>query len=201
MHKEDVYETFQVEHLTVKIVRDDIPMNPRDYDCGSLFFAWHKRYLVGDDPTKHGMPNSAHIHDEFESMDAIRAYIEETFKPKCILPVYMADHGGVSFSTGSFNDPWDSGQVGFIFTHGDDGFIDPEAALKAQVEEYSDWASGNVWGFVVEGAEYDGPESSCWGFIGDPSKSGVVEEGLASAKYLIEREHSETARCEAAVHL
>lgn len=196
-----VYEQFEVEHLTVKIVADDDPQNPRDDDNASLFFGWCKRHLCGDDPTKHGMPNAYHLREVFPGgWDEIRAYIEEHFNPRCILPVFMYDHGGVSYSTGSFGCSWDSGQVGFIFTTGEDDFPDPEAALKCQVEAYSDWASGNAWGFVVENSEGDDLESCC-GFIGDPDKSGVIEEGLASAKHLVERERSEAARCEAMVRL
>lgn len=200
---ENIYETFKVEYLTVKIVQDEDAQNPRYDDNGSLFFGWHKRYLCGDDPTKHGMPDAHHLREEFpDGWDAIRAYIEERFKPKCILPVFMYDHGGVSYSTGEFGCGWDSGQVGFIFTNcpEDDGWADPEAALKAQVQEYSDWASGNAWGFVIEGSEGETQES-CWGFIGDPSESGVIEEGLASAKCLIEHEKREAQRCADMVRL
>jgi len=202
MSRENVYEKFEVEYLTVKIVNDESPSNPRDDHSGSLFFGWHKRYLCGDDPTKHGMPNAHHLREVFpDGWDEIRAHIEEHFKPRCILPVFMYDHGGVAYSTGSFGCSWDSGQIGFIFTHGpDDDWEDPEAALKALVEEYSEWASGNVWGYVVENSEGD-VESSCWGFIGDPDKSGVIEEARASAKWLIERERREAQRCADMVRL
>lgn len=32
------------------------------------------------------------------------------------LPLYLYDHSGITMSTGSFGDRWDSGQVGYIYT-------------------------------------------------------------------------------------
>ena len=47
---------------------------------------------------------------EIEAM--IQATLNEHY---VILPLYLFDHSGISISTGSFHDPWDSGQVGFIY--------------------------------------------------------------------------------------
>lgn len=78
-----------------------------------------------------------------------------------ILPVYMLDHGGVSYSVGSFNDPWDSGQVGYIYMdptspaveacYGKDNMPDRELAVKelaGEVEDYDNYVNGRV--YVVE---------------------------------------------------
>lgn len=40
-----------------------------------------------------------------------------------ILPLYLFDHSGLTISTSDFNDPWDSGQVGYIY-------LDKETAMK-----------------------------------------------------------------------
>lgn len=73
-------------------------------------------------------------------------------------------------------------------------------SLDAQVDYYSDWAQGNVYGYVVRDEAGDTLES-CWGFIGEPSESGVIEEGVAAAKALIEYEKKQTRLCEQAMHL
>ncbi|MBQ1716696.1 MAG: hypothetical protein II025_02230, partial [Ruminococcus sp.] len=38
--------------------------------------------------------------------------MSEIEKAYVVLPVYLLDHSGLSVSTHSFNDPWDSGQTG-----------------------------------------------------------------------------------------
>lgn len=78
------------------------------------FWAWHKRYSLG--------ASSAHKprHQDYGSWDELRQAIIKAVKPVVILPVYMYDHGDLAFSTSPFTCPWDSGQVGFIFTTRED---------------------------------------------------------------------------------
>ena len=73
-------------------------------------------------------------------------------------------------------------------------------SLDAQVEHYSDWAQGNVYGYVVRDETGDTLES-CWGFIGEPNESGVIYDGVDAAKALIEYEKKQTRLCEQAMHL
>jgi hypothetical protein len=73
-------------------------------------------------------------------------------------------------------------------------------SLDAQVEHYSDWARGNVYGYVVRDETGDTLES-CWGFIGEPGESGVIYEGVDAAKALIEYEKKQTRLREQAMHL
>lgn len=109
------------------------------------------------------------------------------------LPLYLFDHSGITMSTTSFNDRWDSGQVGWIyidketilsqrskFKNDKDHLIKfternwREGAyqiLKKEVKIYDMYLQGQVYGAVIE--EYD-PTSkefdeidSCWGFYDD----------------------------------
>jgi hypothetical protein len=96
-----------------------------------------------------------------------------------ILPLYLLDHSGISMSTGSFNDPWDSGQVGFIFVSVADAKKEwgwkvltekrrrhIEDILRGEVETYDQYLTGDVYGYILEGP--DGEElDSCWGFFGE----------------------------------
>lgn len=66
----------------------------------------------------------------------------------CILPLYLLDHSGLFIQTTSFGDPWDSGQIGWIYADTDMivkefGALNPETVAKAQklllseVDEYN----------------------------------------------------------------
>lgn len=121
-----------------------------------------------------------------------------------VKPIYMYDHSGIALSTGAFSCPWDSGQVGYAvmpretvdneFGGNEDK---AEKCIDAEVEVYSDYVSGNVWGFVAEEREIDYCEceggcddcesksddegwvdvDSCWGFYGrDTSTNGMADQ-------------------------
>lgn len=49
-----------------------------------------------------------------------------------ILPLYLYDHSGITMSTTSFNDRWDSGQVGYIYASRED-FINNTGYLKSEL--------------------------------------------------------------------
>lgn len=124
---------------------------------------------------------------------------------------HWADSGG-----------WDSGATGYVYIAQDRwdllGGGDPSAVvdgevdlplgpvpvkvtqvwkmLEAEVQEYDDWCTGNVWGYVVtkpcdHGHEDDNDDTiaacphsevvdSCWGFIGDPKYA--LDEGRSAAQ-------------------
>lgn len=122
------------------------------------------------------------------------------------LPVYAYIHCGVTLSTSPFNDPWDSGRSGFVYS--DLAGTTPEM-LKAGLEEYNKYLAGDTWGFVVEeaveliGQREDGTTvereewvkiSSCWGFLGrDPQKNGMADacEDWLKEGYVFVDEHGD----------
>lgn len=112
-----------------------------------------------------------------------------------ILDLYLYDHSGISMSTGPFSCPWDSGRVGFIYctlekaqenwcskgSQGWDHIVYPEGGsdltgktlrecaeivLRAEVETYDDFLTGQVAGFIAENPDGDTLDS-CWGFYPD----------------------------------
>lgn len=106
--------------------------------------------------------------------------------------VYMLEHSGVAYSTGSFGDPWDSGAVGFIWADDDDvsswfGGVPTSREkvskrLDFEVERYSDWANGEV--YTVSLIEADGDViEAVGGCIGDRDlELGIAEmEDIARA--------------------
>lgn len=109
------------------------------------------------------------------------------------LPLYLYDHSGITMSTASFNNCWDSGQIGWIYTDKENILSQrykfrnskgnlikitkrnwKEVAyqiLKKEVKIYNMYLQGEVYGIIIE--EYDSDfedfdeTDSCWGFYDD----------------------------------
>lgn len=152
--------------------------------------------------------------------DAIDAKVETAVwkvldERAVILPLYLYDHGGLRMSVGSFSCPWDSGQVGWIYASRADVLKNwggkrltarlrkrAEALLKAEVETYDQFLSGDVWGWAVYETDEEcdcEPDDecdctagaahveSCWGYYG---VADALSEGKASLEWL-EKETSD----------
>lgn len=153
---------------TIKIEIDNDPMNPRD-DCnlGEILYT-SSRYTLGDSRVE-----ADTIQEITERNDVI------------YLPVYAYIHGSVMLSTSGFSDVWDSGQCGIIYCEMDaakaefpslDGTELIEVVkrcLEAEVEMYSKYLSGDMYGYIVE-SSFD--EDSCWGFY---SREDALNEAKA----------------------
>ena len=160
----------QYEHkgLTVKIVLDDSPTNPREWSNVGTMVCFHGRYTLGDE-------NQKISQEELEELVQRGSVIS--------LPLYLYDHSGLTMKTSPFSCRWDSGQVGHIY-------VTREAVLKEygkkiltkklremvlkqlkqEVETYNDYLQGNVYGFQVEtpnGTHLD----SCYGHYGLKEKA------------------------------
>lgn len=77
--------------------------NPRDWDNLGIIVTWHRRYSLGDEQPKQEPAEWA-------------ADIKRKCPNLIILPVYLYDHSGITISTTPFSCPWDSGQIGYIYT-------------------------------------------------------------------------------------
>lgn len=148
MYKEYVYAEETVGKYTVKVLQDSDPVNPRtELDNLSDMVCFHRRYNLGD---KH-------------NMDIEEA--QEILKRKDIhwLPLYLYDHSGITMSTGAFSCSWDSGQVGFIYLEKEVHKREcnrkrankkhMEEIMRAEVEEYDNYLTGEVYGYIVEDEE------------------------------------------------
>lgn len=120
-------------------------------------------------------------------------YLLERHANIVALPLCLYDHSGITMSTTSFNDRWDSGQVGWIYTDKETILSQrykfrnskgnlikitkrnwKEAAyqnLKKEVQMYDMYLQGDVYGIVIEEYDSDCKEfdeiDSCWGFYDD----------------------------------
>ena len=91
------------------------------------------------------------------------------------LPLYLMEHSGISMQTSDYHDPWDSGQVGWIWStiekaekvtgNHNVGMEQVQEWLRGEVEHYSQYLCGDVYGYIVEKYEKgDWTETeSLWG--------------------------------------
>jgi len=136
------------EGYTMKyLVRDDIPLSPREWDNLGTMVCFHRRYDLGD---KHDYT----VED-----------IKELVKREDIisLPLYLYDHSGISMRTypHGHHVAWDCGQVGYIFVTKERikkeyGKVTKKTiekaieVLKGEVENYDQYIQGDVYCCVVE---------------------------------------------------
>lgn len=107
------------------------------------------------------------------------------------LPLWLYDHSGITISCGDrvypYNDRWDSGLVGWIVyarqkDDGEDWRKNAFARMRAEVEEYDHYLTGEVYGFTLyeNGEETD----TIWSYYGDDlTQNGILDEcpGLTEA--------------------
>ncbi len=145
-----------------KIEREEDPMDPREWDNLGTMVCRHRNYNLGD---------------TIETPD--------NYKDLIVLPLYLYDHSGITMSTKPFSCPLDSGQVGIIYVKkGTEGFSDEDlrSNMKAEVEEYNNFITGNVWCYTIENSQGEYLDSCC-GFFGDPDYCEQQME--ESVKYYI----------------
>lgn len=164
---------------TIKIYHDTDAENPRDWDNLGTLVCGHPRYQLGDNHRFiGGREFLLDLLDLGENCGLdVDQLLSRAEKIAIILPVYLYDHSGLVMNTTGFHCPWDSGQIGFIYVTCADvraeysvNRVSPQlrnkvaGVLRQEVQTYSDYVSGAVYGYVIED---DGEEvESCWGFIG-----------------------------------
>ena len=187
----DTQETkVEKKQYKLKIIRDDSPQSPREWDNLWTFVCWHRRYNLGD------------THDFKEPADFWQWIKDNGGKDEYfIMPIYMYDHSGIALSTSNdsypFNDRWDSGQLGIAYVskkaireEWNVKQISPKLKatifknLEGEISTYNQYLEGDIYGFqLVEivrcehcGHEEENDLDSCWGFYGsDPKENGIME--------------------------
>jgi len=160
------------------IHHDEFADSPRDwYNLGTMV-TWHRSYVSPD------------TNDFREPTDFIEWW-QENGKDGVLMPVYILDHSSVSFSTTPFNESWDSGLIGYIYATAEDikeSGVERDLVkdiLTSEVDTYSQWANGNVYGYELSKAKTCDScqhvewvsEDSGWEYVGGLD-SGIIPEFL-----------------------
>ena len=171
-------DTLQFEHgLTARIYHDFDVENPFGCDGALRIVILHRRYI---DPSDGACGNDP---------DEVAAWERENAAEWFTIPLFLYDHSGTVYRVGQsnpFHCPWDLGRVGIIAlkradwgngAETDDKLTEYAAAIA---DEYTSWANGECYGYVL--CDAAGQEiESCWGFIGMET---VRKEATAAAEAL-----------------
>jgi hypothetical protein len=110
-------------------------------------------------------------------------------------PVYAYIHSGVSlqlrrwFNVPQGHNEFDVSFKGFALVKKEKGtYTSDKAYIVAEglLHTWNDYLSGNVYGFITEdknGEQID----SCWGFYGNPERSGLIDDAKNAIDCEIER--------------
>lgn len=161
--------------LEIIIERDEVACdkNPRsDSNLGTMFCCRTPLLNIGDH-----VPNLK--YERFKSWDGLEWHIEAELGARCILPIYIYEHRGITISTKAFAYACDSGRIGVIYTTRDrwDIFMegevfDPELArdrLADEVDMYSAYLQGEVYKYRTL-TPWDEEIDSCGSFYGSDHK-------------------------------
>jgi len=194
----EAIEAVTYKSHTIDIHLDEHPIDPRENDNLALMVCFHGRYVLGD---KHELKS-----EQFQGWADLANYLQKTYNPLVILPLYLYDHSGLRIKVGSFQGllpqghaEFDSGQVGFILVPRDKALkewsqttvtkklIEKVTAIAySEVEEYDNYLTGNVYGYVITAPS--GERASCWGFYPEPRSK--VLHGRSEYAYCLEEAKS-----------
>jgi len=181
----EVVEEIERNGLIGRIVIDEDTQSPREWDNLGRMLCFHKRYALGD---KHeGLKP-----ENFSGWNEVEQYLWGDLDAVVVLPLYLYDHSRLRMKVGSFHGllpqghaEFDSGQVGFIYATKEAVLKEygvkkitaeikkkVEAVLRAEVETYDKYLSGQVYGYQVVkpqkcgecGNESEEILDSCYGF-------------------------------------
>lgn len=172
----DVVESFEYKGHNVDIFSDPDPYDPREEfeHLGTILYHSDK-YKLGDKDV-----------DPYDASEIVN-------EPGVIsLNVYAYIHGGIVLKTTPFSDPFDSGQSGVIYVTEKDALkafnkkkMTPTLkkkvlnVLKSEVEEFSQYLAGEVYGYEIRKIGSSAVVDSLWGLIG-------LEYAVQSAKARID---------------
>ena len=191
-----------------KIMDDDQPLNPRtdwDGNIGTLNLWWN-RYALGDnegkgdpddmlsDIIRDNVPQEKWTDEKLDYDMSVGEKITLLQEYILLMPCYIYEHSGLAISCSNsgypFNDRWDSGCAGFIYTTKDKckeqwGKIDDDwkqqasEELKDEIHQYDMYLQNECYGYRQE--KYNPKEDdwdeieAVWGFLTDDYGHKLVE--------------------------
>lgn len=169
-------ERFKHNGLTVEIMQDEDAEDPRQWDNIGTMVCFHKRYRLGD--YDHGFKTV----DGLDWPVKLKEFLVAQKDTLLVLPLFLMDHSSLSMRTDSAafkacdSAGWDWGQVGVIYvTHekivkefgacNEETIAKARAGLIQEVETYSQYLAGEVYGYVIEDEDGNNVDS-CFGMFG-----------------------------------
>jgi hypothetical protein len=155
----DLVLEHDAENVTLKLYREQHPIDPLTHKSVVTLACSHRRYDLGDedaDTESHG------------SWSEVKGVIEDRHNVVAIKPLYLYDHSGITIDTSSFSSRWDSGQVGWAYITEEslddvgvkDEHRDPDklrAWIDDRVQEYDSYVRHEIYRYVLleDGEEVD----------------------------------------------
>lgn len=160
-----------VDGRVVTAERDDCPPNPVEDYADVEIHVWSPRL---SSPTENPVDDPhdfiGYVADDLPD-DVRKTLPDEPSRADldgvaALFDLYYMDHSDFAYSMGDFGDPWDSGQVGYVwlperYLAGCAGGAREERLESARkwceavVDEYDAWAHGNGW-LLSRGGDDDG---------------------------------------------
>lgn len=169
-----------------KIPKVEIKQNtekPERWDIYSQF-GWHDSEMVLYYEGVHESLLDDYIIDSIFEEDLEKLAVEYV----AVLPLWIYEHGGATISCGErsypYNDRWDSHCSGYIYMtkeeagNSDDWREIAEKIMKAEVKQYDQYLTGDIWRYKIFEETSDGLDEidSCWNFFGDDIyENGMIE--------------------------
>ena len=188
MDGEETIKAYKKGNKEFRIINDNLPLEPRkEMDNLGIIHYRHRNYILGDEK----------ISDNFEgSFKEYLDYLKKELKALVILPIYLYDHSGITISTKPFNCPWDSSEVGYIFTTKEKikefypefnlskKFLEEiKQNLISEITQFDYYLKGECYGYELLthkkckecGHTEEDLKDSCYGFYGPIDTSGILE--------------------------
>lgn len=189
----DIVFSATTDKLTFSLIYDPDCNSPREDNDGNIahFYIDPRNRSHIDDTDEsitllQTIAKELNIEDYYDlsQFDLIREVSKVDPEQNHILvePLYKFDHSGIIYATTPFSCPWDSGQVGYIFTTlkdferiGHEWSVEKaKEYMNGEVELYNNYISGECFGFKVEEintcdsctSDHTEELEAVWGYVG-----------------------------------
>ena len=179
MYPGEAVHTEEYKGYEIAIYPDDNPFRPDESGEESLYLVgFHRDFSVGKmrEEFAQTLYNGGKDEEGTKDEEAV-AFLKRYH----VFPIEAYIHGGVALSLqneGNFPDRrWDVSLVGLVFVEKKIKRTRKAARKSALslIEEWNDYLSGNVYGYVVRKNGERVDDASCWGFYGDYKKWCLTE--------------------------
>lgn len=192
----EAVDTLEYKGYTIKVIPEECPESPREWDNLSIWHCWHKKVDLGDE--NYNLNRQADVDDLKKTLRQAKSNND------VVMPLYIYQHSGIVLSLTPFSCQWDSGQVGYVIIPREKilaEFMPGKKRLSAknreraekvaagEIETYNQYACGDVYGYKIIDSD-DEEVESCWGFYGeDNGTDNVMNEGKTVVDHITKSEN------------